>query len=378
MTCNKTLWDIKRIGYDTQVYTNYTSPIGITFKEILTQKDGLTLDTKNELGEFTTLNGVRYTDSERIGLRNIGTLKFTRNFDTNLFDNHLDLIEAGLGELVTSANLVTVTAGKGVVGTPFLTTSTVNISVGSIVYIPTIGYRTVTSLVTNASFIIDNPLDETISTSTVFTNGNKLDLTNPIGNCKNTFNFVVQLADGSYIKMMGCGIKCEFELVYEKQLVITFNIMSPDVTELTEAPTGWSSITAETKANPVICSFTSSNVITSGVAQSYFPPLFTLGLSITEEPMKAIGGLNNMLGYLNRSSIKSKISFDRITTCKTWVLSPRTSRKYVFAQSNLALEIESGYLTLIDRSVANGNHDTISCEMDNNIDAASRVYLYIP
>ena len=377
MSC-KTLWDVKKIGYNTEDYDNYLSAIGTTFKEILTHKDGLTLDTKSELGEFTTLNGVRYVDSERIELRNIGTLKFTKNFDANLFDNHLDLIEAGLGKLVTSANLVTVTAGKGIVDTPFLTTSTANISVGSIVYIPKIGYRTVTSLVTDTSFIVDNPLDVAISTSTVFTNGNKIDLTNPIGNCEKTFNFIVQLNDGGYIKMMGCGIKCEFELVFEKQLVITFNIMSPDVTELTEAPTGWSSITAETKVNPVICNFTSSNVITSGTAESYFPPLFTLGLSITEEPMKAIGGLNNIQGYLNRSSIKSKISFDRITTCKTWVLSPRTSRKYVFAQSNLALEIESGYLTLIDKTVSNNNHDTISCEMDNNVDAASRVYLYLP
>ena len=46
--------------------------------------------------------------------------------------------------------------------------------------------------------------------------------------------------------------------------------MSPDVTELTEAPTGWSSITAETKVNPVICNFTSSNPLNCDYPFSFY------------------------------------------------------------------------------------------------------------
>ena len=282
MTC-KTLWDVKKVGYNTQVYANYLSAIGTTFQEILVHKDGLTLDTKAELAEFTTLNGTRNVDSERIELRNIGTLKFTKNVDTSLIDNHSALIEAGLGNISGGAGTsVVVTAGKGSSGTPFLTTSTTGLEDGNLVYIPSEGFRRVVSVVSNTSFVVDVPLNTTISGPTTFKVMKSVDLTNPIGNCENTFNFVVQLADGSYIKMMGCGIKCEFELVFEKQLVITFNIMSPDVTELSSAPTGWSSITAETKGTPVICNFTESLITDTDLEMlPYFPPLFTLGLSIS-------------------------------------------------------------------------------------------------
>ena len=102
MTC-RTLFDDKSVAYDTQAYSNYMSAIGETFQQILIHKDGLTIDTKSENAEYTELNGTRYTDGERVPLRQIGTLKFTKNFDSSLIDNHSELIKAGLGNILGGA-----------------------------------------------------------------------------------------------------------------------------------------------------------------------------------------------------------------------------------------------------------------------------------
>lgn len=377
MVC-KTLFDIKSVAYQTADYADYMSAIGSTFKEILVMKDGITLDTKAENAEFTELNGTRYTDGERIPIRSIGTLKFTKNFDSSLLVNHSDLIEAGLGDLIGgAATSVTVTAGKGSVGTPFLTTTTTGLTDGNLVHIPGEGYRRVLSVVTNTSFVVDVPLNTTISGSTVFSVVKAVDITNPIGNCSKTFNFVLSLHDGSFIELLGCGITCEFAPVYEKQLTINFTITSPDITTVEVTPI--SSLTAETKGSPVICNF-SESVITDDDSEmySYFPVNFELGLTVTSEPMKAIGGRNNMLGYMSRSSIKPKITLDRIAKCKTWITNSRTPRVYSFYSTSFGIYIAQAKLTLIEQSMNNNNHDSIQCEMDANYDKSYRVYLVLP
>lgn len=379
MVC-RTLYDVKSVAYDTQVYANYTSAIGETFQQILIHKDGLTIDTKSENAEYTELNGTRYTDGERVPLRTIGSLKFTKNFDSSLIDNHSELVKAGLGNILGGAGATSVvTAGKGSSGNPFLTIITTGLTDGNLVYIPSNGFRRVTSVVTDTSFTVDVPLNTTISTSTTFNVYKPVEITNPIGNCEKTFNFVISLNDGSYIKMMGCGINCEFNTVMEKQLTINFTITSPDVSILSSAPTGFTSATPETKGVPVKCTFTESLITNDDLEMvSYFVPNFDLGLTVSLEPMKVYGGLNNYLGYMCRSSIKPKVSFDRTTTCKAWVSNYRTSRVYSFFQSNFGLYIAGGKLTLIDQSTNLNNHDVIACEIDANYDKDLRVYLVLP
>lgn len=380
MTC-RTFFDIKKVAYNTADYTedNYMLPIGITFQQVLTSKDGFSLETKGETSEFTVLNGVRYLDSERVPLRITGVLKFSKILDSSLLVNHSDLIDAGLGvhvDAVTSA--VVVTGGKGSVADPFLTTVTTGISVGSIVKIPDFGYRLVKTIAASTSFTVDTPLAVAISGSTVFSKPMYTDITNPVGNCAKTFNFVVELDSGEAIQLMGCGVQCEFSIVYEKQLSISFTITSPEATELAAVPTGFASPTLETKGTPVMCSFASGHVVTAGVFESYIPINFDLGFSVALEPMKAIGGRNNIVGYTNRASIKSKITFARLAKCLVWVNAPRTVRQYYFVQSNFAIIIENGLLTLTDRSVANGSHESIVCEMDNNVVVDKKVYLVLP
>ena len=370
MTC-RTLYDVKGLVYDTQDYANYLSAISTTgLQQILLHKDGLTLDTKAENAEYTELNGTRYTDCERVPLRQIGTLKFKKNFDSSLIDNHSELIKAGLGNILGGAGTsVVVTAGKGSTGTPFLTTSTTGLTDGNLVHIPSEGFRRVVSVVSNTSFVVDVPLNTTIGTSTTFAVTKSIDLTNPIGNCVKTFNFVLSLADGSYVKMMGCGITCAFAPVYEKQLTIEFTITSPSVTILSSMPTGFDTATAETKGTPVICNFSDSFVTDEDSEMlPYFLPNFDLGYSVASEPMKTIGGLNNVMGYMSRSSIKPKATFDRVATCKAWVAASRTSRVYSFYQSNFGIYLAGAKMTLIDQSIANGNHDSIQVELDANYD----------
>lgn len=380
MSC-RTLFDVKGLVYDVQDYANYLSAISTTgLQQILMHKDGLTLDTKAENAEYTELNGTRYTDGERVPLREMGTLKFKKNFDSSLIDNHSELIKAGLGNMLGGAGTsVVVTAGKGSTGTPFLTTSTTGLTDGNLVHIPSYGFRRVVSVISNTSFVVDVPIVTSIGTSTTFAVTKSVDITNPIGNCEKTFNFVLSLADGSYVKMRGCGITCAFAPVYEKQLTIEFTITSPSVTILSSAPTGFTTATAETKGTPVICNFSSSFVTDEDAEMNaYFLPNFDLGYSVASEPMKTIGGLNNVMGYMSRSSIKPKATFDRVTDCKAWVAASRTSRVYSFYQSNFGIYLAGAKMTLIDQSIANGNHDSIQVELDANYDKDLKVYLVLP
>ena len=381
MTC-RTLFDIKSLAYNTDVYANYLSAIGSTFQQILIHKDGLTLDTKAENAEFTELNGTRYTDGERIPLRQIGTLKFKKNFDSSLIDNHSELIKAGLGNISTGTmSTMTVTSGKGSSAVPFvITENTSTLAVGDLIYNAAYGFRAVTVVdsVTPFGCQVDTPLATTISTSTTFTVFRGIDITNPIGNCEKTFNFVLSLADGSYVKMMGCGITCAFAPVYEKQLTIEFTITSPDVS-IVSMPTGFDTATAETKGTPVICNFATSLITDEdGSMYSYFLPNFDLGYSVASEPMKTIGGLNNVMGYMSRASIKPKATFDRVAKCKAWVANSRLSRVMSFYQSNFGIYMAGVKMTLIDQSIANGNHDSIQVELDANYDKNLKVYLVLP
>lgn len=394
MTCARTLYDVKGLVYDTQDYEDYLSAISTTgLQQILIHKDGLTLDTKAENAEFTELNGTRYTDGERIPLRQIGTLKFKKNFDSSLIDNHRELIKAGLGNILGgSATTLTITAdtGTGAVLTPFKASAVTNLANGNLVYIPLNGFRRVTSVDPgNTTFTVDVPTKQTstqiktgmtpVPTDLTFSVYNPVDITNPIGNCEKTFNFVLSLADGSYVKMMGCGITCAFAPVYEKQLTIEFTITSPSVTILSSAPAGFTTATAENKGTPVICNFSSSFVTDEdGLMNAYFLPNFDLGYSVASEPMKTIGGLNNVMGYMSRSSIKPKATFDRVADCKAWVAASRTSRVYSFYQSNFGIYLAGAKMTLIDQSIANGNHDSIQVELDANYDKDLRVYIAMP
>lgn len=393
MTC-RTLYDVKGLVYDTQDYANYLSAISTTgLRQILMHKDGLTLDTKAENAEYTELNGTRYTDGERVPLRQIGTLKFKKNFDSSLIDNHSELIKAGLGNILGgAATTLTITAdtGTGAILTPFTASAVTDLTSGNLVYIPLNGFRRVTSVnAGNKTFTVDVPTKQTsaqikssitpVPADLTFAVTKSIDLTNPIGNCEKTFNFVLSLADGSYVKMMGCGITCAFAPVYEKQLTIEFTITSPSVTILSSAPTGFTTATAETKGTPVICNFSGSFVTgENNEMVSYFLPNFDLGLTVTSEPMKTIGGLNNVMGYMSRSSIKPKATFDRVTDCKAWVDASRTSRVYSFYQSDFGIYLAGAKMTLIDQSIANGNHDSIQVELDANYDKDLKVYLVLP
>lgn len=380
MTECKTLFDVKEVYYNTKDFDDYLEDIGTSFQQVLVHKEGLTLETIGEVAEYTTLNGTRYVDSERIPLRITGSLKFTKNVDTALLVNHSELVKAGLGNIVgTTTGNTTVTEGKGSSEIPFLTTSTTNLSLGGLVFIPNVGFRQVKSIVSNTSFVVDVPLNTTIGTSTTFVSYKGVDITAPVGNCSKTFNFVVKLHDGSYVKMMGCAPKVEFTPTYEKQAVITFNIICPEIIMLSSAPTGLSSATLETKGTPVKVNF-SSSLITDDDAEmySYFPVNFELGLTISEEPISTIGGRNNIVGYMMRSSLKPKITLDRIAKCKSWVSNYRTARVYSFYKSDFGIYIARGYLTNINQSVANGNHDTIQAELDVNTEADYKVFIVLP
>ncbi len=381
MTC-RTLYDIKSVAYDTQDYSNYLDEISTTgFQQILIHKDGLTIDTKSENVEFTELNGTRYTDGERIPIREIGSIKFTKNFDSSLLVNHSELVKAGLGNISAGTiSTITIVSGKGSVTTPFvITQDTATLAVGDLIYIPNFGFRAVATVDTETPFgcTVDTPLISTL-TNAVCTVHRSIDLTNAIGNCEKTFNFVISLNDGDFIKMMGCGIQCEFNPVFEKQLTINFTVTSPLVT-IESSITGFSTATAETKGTPVKCNFSKSLITDEdGEMVSYFPPSFDLGFSTALETIKAIGGLNNVIGYMNRNSIKPKITLDRIALCKSWVANPRFSRVYSFYQSNFGVYIAGAKLTLIDNTTNMNNHDVISCELDANYDKDLKVYLVLP
>ena len=376
MTCRK-LYDVKSVAYQSANYSDYMSAIGTAFQEILIQKDGMTLDTKAENAEFTELNGTRYTDGERIGIRSIGSLKFTKNVDTSLLANHSDLIEAGLGEIIDSAAVITVTGGKGSVATPFLSGTTTGINVGDIIYNATYGYFIVASIIAGQSFVVTNPLTAEVTNGTAFSSPKKINITNPIGNCSKTFNFVISLHDGKFIELLGCGVTCELTPVFEKQLTINFTITSPEIVTVDTTPiTG--GLTAETKGVPIICNFTSSLITTGGVGVVYYPANFELGLTITSEPMRYIGGRNNIQGYMSRSSIKPKITFDTDSTSRGMVSTNRTERKYTFCGTSFSICLEAAKLTLIEQSMNNNNHDSIQCEMDANYKASTISYLVLP
>lgn len=379
MTCPTTLYNVKRIAYIPVTYseTNYLAAIETTgYKQLLINADGLTIDTKGETADYNELNGVKRVDNQRDPLRITGSLKCSKNFDSKILVNHSDLLNAGLGKVNTGVLTTSVTAGKGSVETPFLTSATTNLSVGSLVQIDgTDKYFVVTSIIASTSFTVEVPLTTTISTATTFNNVVSIDLSETKGNCDKFFNVVIELQDSNYIKLMGCTVVAEFTPVFEKQLTISFTFTSPSITVLTSMPVGFDTMTTETKGDVIMCNFSKVEVRDDNVETAIYPAMFDLGFSVSVEPVKSITGLNNILGYMNYSSIKPKMNLYRTSVSKTLVLTPRTAKTYLFSQSGFGLVLVGAKLTLIDHAINNSNHENINLEVDVNYSIGSRVFI---
>lgn len=379
MTCPTTLYNVKRIAYIPVSYSesDYLAAIGISgYKQLLINADGLTIDTKGETADYNELNGVKRVDNQRDPLRITGSLKCSKNFDSKILANHSDLLNAGLGKVNTGVLTTNVTAGKGSVDTPFLTASTTNLTVGALVQIDgTDKYFVVTSIKDNTSFTVEVPLTTTISSPTTFNNVISIDLSETKGTCDKFFNVVIELQDGNYIKLMGCTVVAEFTPVFEKQLTISFTFTSPSITTLNTIPAGFNLMKSETKGDVIMVNFSKVEVRDDVTETAIYPASFDLGFSVSVEPVKSITGLNNVLGYMNYSSIKPKMNLYRTSVSKTLVLTPRTAKTYLFFQDGFGLVLVGAKMTLIDQAVNNSNHENINLELDVNYSIGSRVFI---
>jgi hypothetical protein len=374
MTCY-TKYDIKSVFYSVKENTEFQTAIDTDeMQEILINRD-ITCDTKGENITYSILNNERLVEDVNETLRQTGTLKISKNFDTALLTNHINLVNAGMGKIssATKHGNVTVTGGTGSSVTPLLTTSTANIEVGNLIYTPD-GLRVVTSIVANTSFQIDVPLLSAISGSTTLISYISCDLTNARGTCDKVFNFVVRLHDGRDIVMMGCNVRFDFAVTFEKQLSVTINVESASVYEDALTLTNTND---ETKGTPVKCNFSESKFKNSSTITSYFPFSMELGYGITTEKIDAIGGLNNVVGYTNRSSIKPKLKLARSTSGKL-IASYTNGVSLSLYQSNFGLYFQK--LTFFNKNLSenHNNFDSISLECNANVEKDYKVYCFLP
>jgi len=373
----RTLYDVKRVVYQTVDIADYFAAVNLSgMKEILANAT-LTIDTKGESATQKRLNSTKYVDDETITVRKKGNFTFERNVDTNFLTSHSDLINAGVGEVNSgTGGNVTVTAGVGSVATPFLTTSTTNVVANMLIFIPSYGLRKIVSVVANTSFVVDRPIDTAISTSTTFISKKSINLSNPKATTTKAFNFAIETDDGALIILMGCVPSIKMELTQEAQLKATFTITSPEIYESSSSLTN---VTEEAFAEPVICNFSSSYFINSdGTVDEEYPQMMTLNLAGALEENKYNGGRNNIRGYNIRASIKPKMSFDRDATALALLAAPRTEVGYSAYQTNFGIYFQSVTFFNINSSEANGNHDSISAELNVNTKASANVYIFLP
>lgn len=375
-TC-RTLFDVKKVSYEAVDPANYMNPITLSGQNVIMAHANLTIDVKGEAVSISQQNSTKYVDPEQITVRKKGNFVIEHDVDSNIMALHSNLVNAGLGEVGTGIpGSVTVTAGKGSVATPFLTTSTTNVVAGMLIYIPNYGLRIVESVVANTSFVVDRSIDTAIATPTTFKSFKAIKLSLPKGTCDKSFNFIIETHDGKAIHFLGAVPTIAMELTPAGQLKMTITITAPEVSENSSVAT---SPTAETFAEPVIMNFTNSYFIKSdGSVVSLFPQLFTLGYSASIEENTYPGGRNNVRGYNLRASIKPKMSFDRTTAALNLVLAPRTEVGYSAYQDGFGVYFQSVTFFNVNNSEANGNHDSISAELNVNTKANKNVYIILP
>lgn len=379
MAC-RTLYDVKRVGYQAVAAANYMDAIGATpaVQELLAQGD-IVIDTKGELATYKMLNGTKYVDDTNAVVRQTGSIKFTRNFDASMFSTaHQDLMNAGFGEYLstgTAESTSIIQSGKGgpLSGADefvFKSGSAVPV-VGQLIHIPNYGVRLVTE-VSGSNVSVDRPIDTAISSDTTINILRTFKMHNPKGTCDKSFNVIVENHQGSnaskeYIIAMGCNVMIEFNIVFEKQLTIAITFTSPDISLSTSGVTPvW---TSEVLQNPWICNFTESIYIDASNAETpYFPQMIELGRSLAEEPLKYPGGRNNIRGYLNRVSIKPVFKLDIDTTGKL-IRTAALTRSIVawsFKQSQFAMYFPTCQGGAVDHTTNNSNHDAASVAYDVN------------
>lgn len=376
-TC-RTLYDVKEVTYQTVDPANYMNPMVLSGQKVIMAHANLAVETKGEAITIKRQNSTKYVDEESITVRVKGNFTLEHDVDSNLLALHSDLVNAGLGEVSGGTpGTVTVTAGKGSAATPFLTDSTTNVTEGMLVYIPNHGLRLVMSVKSNESFVVDRAIDTAIGTSTSFKTYKSIKLSKPKGSCDNAFNFVIKTADGKAINFLGAIPTFALELSNSAQLKSTITITAPEVTEGSSLPT---SPTAESFAEPMIQNFDNSYFIKSdGSVTPLFPQLMSLGFSTAIEENIYPGGRNNVRGYNIRASIKPKMSFDRTEAALTLLNSPRTEVGYSAYQSTgFGVYFQSVTFFNINRTEANGNHDSISAELNVNVKPDANVYLILP
>lgn len=375
-TC-RTLFDVKKVSYDAVDPADYMNAITLTGQQVIMAHANMTIDTKGEAVNIKRQNSTKYVDEEMITTRIKGNFTIEHDVDTNLLALHSDLVNAGLGEVSAgTAGDITVTAGKGSVATPFLTTSTTKVTAGMLVYIPSYGLRLVKSVVANTSFVVDRPIGTAIATSTTLKSYKSIKLSKPKGTCDKAFNFIIETDDGKAIHCLGCVPTFALELANSAQLKATITVTAPEIAENSDVAT---TPTDETFAEPVTMNFSESKFINSdGTVTNLFPQLFTLGFTANVEENVYPGGRNNVRGYTLRASIKPKMSFDRTSTALALMNAPRTEVGYSAYQSNFGVYFQSVTFFNINRSEANANHDSISAELNVNVKADADVYLILP
>ncbi len=385
MAC-RTLYDVKRVGYQAVAAADYMDGIGsdpITLKQIAAQGD-IVIDTKGELLSYKQLNSVRYVDDTNVVLRKTGSIKFTRNFDRGLFDNHADILNAGFGEYLstgTDENASIILTGKGgpLSGSDYFSVksgSEVPVK-GQLVHIPGYGVRIVTD-VGASKFSVDRPIANAFASGEhIFNILKTFYLHNPKGTCDKSFNVVVENQKSSesgarqeFIVAMGCTVMVEFNLVFEKQLTVSITFTSPDI-YMTDSNTlsaiNWGS--AEQASDPWICNLDESIYVNSSNAVTpYYPQMIELGRSLTEEQLKYPGGRNNIRGYFTRASLKPVIKVD-IDEKGKLIRSYAAARDIVawsFKQAQFAIYYPTCQGSVIDNVTNNSNFDAMSITYDVN------------
>lgn len=387
MACIR-LYDLKTIGYQAKDPDDYMVELGgaPALKELLVHGD-VVIDTKGELATYKILNSTRRVDERNKVIRTSGSIKVTKNFDSALFDSHKDLIDAGLGEFLSTGAASggsILTGGTGASDSKFTVKSGSDSPVeGQLIHIPGYGVR----VVTNASggLTVDRPIDETISGEKAISILDTYSLHNPKGTCNKSFNVVVANHNitgetKEYIVAMGCNCMIDFSLNFDKLLTVSITFNSPDI-YVTDHLSCKPTYTYEIASEPWVCNFDESIYIASDNHETpYFPQSIELGLTHTEEVLKYIGGGRNYVrGYLNIATIKPvfKLDIDTVGKMIRTACLAGDVFGYSFKQSQFALYMSKCQGSQVDHVINNNNHDAMSINIDANHLADSKIMLGI-
>ena len=358
-----------------------------TVNQLLVQGD-IVVDTKGELATFQTLNCSHYADESNIVIRKQGTIKFSKNLTASFFANHNEMAQAGIGAMLMDTPFVEITKNTGFPCTIAKTTGIVTLTgtgaatnhgllaEGQLVFIPGYGLRAIATMGTSPDFTLDVTIDTDFTGSILPLE--TFNIADPIGNKTNVFNVLIKNDDGAYIVAYGCGCDIQFEVTQDKQCLMSITFTSPDIRKVESGITP--TITSEVEGLPIIWDFDNSYFNSEvGVETSYFPQMLTLGRSLTVEPLKSVGGRNNIRGYLNRSAFKCAMKFDCDVTGKALIASPRTVIGWSFysVSQGIGLYFSKTQLGQIDFTSPNAKHDSYSVNVDINHLGTSKVLLGI-